>query len=273
MININGTDYNFCLIDTCVISELLKNPKRERENFINIFLGSHYIPCISLWSILEIRQKNDLFTKFLDFFSLFPFSLTKSSIDIFNNEIEVYPNYKEINPILTSFSFFNKDKDLHLKPFFEKLERKSSLREYEQKWNSFWKKDALDSIINLKKNFSPSGNRYKSIDGLRFVSDALPQYVYIHAPKWSKKMIAKGEEPNPNCFPSIKMALYTVFFRFYAESREPQIQDVFDISINNIVPYLDLVVTEKFQAEIFRKIQRIDNFISHIDIHTINYLR
>jgi hypothetical protein len=182
MININGTDYKFCLIDTCVISELLKNPKKERENFINIFLSNQYIPCISIWSILEIRQKKDLFTKFLDFFSLFPFSLTKSSIDIFKNEIEVYPNYKEINPILTSFSFLNEDKDLHLKPFFKKLEENSSLRKHEQQWNSSWKKEALNSIISLKKNFSPSGKRYKSVDGLRFVSNALPQYVYIHAP-------------------------------------------------------------------------------------------
>ncbi len=273
MKNINGTEYKLCLLDTCVLSELLKNPEKERKNFIKLFLDNYYVPCISIWSILEIRQAKKLFNQFLDFFSIFPFLLTKSSIDIFKDEIENYPKYNEIDPILSIFSFISENKELHLNPFFNKLEKNGSFLMYEQQWKSSWKKEALESILNLKNNFSPAGSSYKATDSLRFVREALPQYIYIHETEWSKNLIEKGEEPDPRCFPSIKMSLYTVFFRFYSELREPKIQDIFDISINNIVPYLDAVITEKFQAEIFKKIKRLDDFISHVDIKTINYLR
>ena len=58
------------------------------------------------------------------------------------------------------------------------------------------------------------------------------------------------------------MLFWTVFFRFYDEQRTPEIQDVFDIMISGFAPYVEVTLTEVFQAEIFRKVQRRDTILT-----------
>ena len=69
------------------------------------------------------------------------------------------------------------------------------------------------------------------------------------------------------------MAFYTVFYRFYAEQRKPEEQDVFDILIGNIAPYVDIVITEGFQAEIYKKVSNRDPFLDDLRIETVSALR
>jgi hypothetical protein len=88
-----------------------------------------------------------------------------------------------------------------------------------------------------------------------------------------KEKIDKNEEIKVDAFPSVKTTFYTVFYRFYAENRDPELQDVFDILIFNVVPYLDIVVTERFQGEIFRKIKNRDEMYQDIEILTLRDLR
>lgn len=42
--------------------------------------------------------------------------------------------------------------------------------------------------------------------------------------------------------------------------------------INNSIPYLDFVFTEKFQADIIQKIKSIEKQFSHIEVRTIKEL-
>ncbi len=189
---IKGTEYKLCLLDSCIISEILKNRKEEGKNFVQLFLQNHYVPCISIWSILELRKSRNLFNQFLDFLSIFPFFLTKSPIDIFTDEIKFYPQSSKVEPILSVFSPMNENQDLHLKT----LENNQSFLLYENQWESEWKQSSLRSILSLKDNFAPRGKSYKAADAIRFVQEALPQYVYLHETQWSESLIKRRETPS-----------------------------------------------------------------------------
>lgn len=70
------------------------------------------------------------------------------------------------------------------------------------------------------------------------------------------------------------MTLWTVFFRLYlAARRKPQNQDVFDALISTPAPYLDAVVTENYQAEIYGQVKRLDAAIDTLDVYTLKDLR
>lgn len=273
MREINGIMHSLGLLDTGIVSEVIKNRHDERNSLVKLMTSNNMIPCISIWSILELRTKPKLYSEFLSLFSVIPFCLTSHSYDLLQEELKNYPDPSGIDPIAFAFSMFNQDPQAELSKFMGKLFRDRSVRNAELKWRQKWKVESLESILSLRSNFKPRGKRFKADDALRFIDEGVPQYIAGQAPSWTKRFLRSNREFNPHAFPSVKMSFYTVFYRFYAEKREPEIPDVFDILISNVTPYLDLVITEKFQAEIFKKVRNRDSFLDHVRIESIGILR
>jgi hypothetical protein len=274
MIQINGKNYRYGLLDTCILGNILENKQGERVIFIEKFIKSEplIIPCVSIWSVLELRQKRELYQEFLELFSFIPFSILKTADQILRDEIENYPNPNLVDPLLFSFSFFKKE-DESLKNVFSKLFNNPVIIEAEHLWKSKWKKEALDSMLRLKKNFLPQKTNFNSNDTDKFVKEASLQYVIAQNSEWAKRKLRSDALIDINAFPSVKGALYTVFYRFYVAQRNPELQDVFDILINNSVPYMDYVITENFQADILRKVAKNQKAFSHLEIKTIKEIR
>ncbi len=131
----------------------------------------------------------------------------------------------------------------------------------------------MESILGLKPNFKPKGKYYSATDAVRFLQEGAIQYIIAENPIWAKRMIENSHIINIDAFPSVKCAFYTVFYRFYAEKREPELQDIFDILITNVTPYMDMIVTEKFQAEIFKKVKRRDKMFENLEIAGLSRFR
>jgi len=267
-VRLNGTIYKLCLLDTGIISEIVKD--RGLRSFLGKLLVENYLPSISIWSVLEVRQRDDIYSGFLDLFSIVPFVMLKDSYNVFFKELEFYPNPNRITPIAFAFSMLNKDPNAHLKPFMQKLFSHPEILKSESAWNTGWKNDSLEMMLSLKSNFKPRKTTYNASDAKRFIEIGIPQYVTAFAPDWVQ---SENFNFDPNAFRSVKMAFYTVFYRFYGEQRSPEEQDVFDILIGNIASYVDRLITEKFQAEIFRKVKNQDSFLEHLEIGTLNDLR
>ncbi len=72
------TEYNLCLLDTNAISEILKNPKVEGKGYFEKFSPSTHVPCFTIYNLIELRRNQNVYQKFLDFFSLYPIFLIKT---------------------------------------------------------------------------------------------------------------------------------------------------------------------------------------------------
>ena len=272
MREINGTLYSFGLLDTGIISEVIKNRQGERNALVKLMIDVDMIPCISIWSIMELRERKDLYSTFLELFAVIPFCLIRSHYHLMEDELASFPDPSGIEPIAISFSMFAEDPGAKLPTFIPRLFSHPEVKKAEKLWGSGWKQDTLNSILSLKSNFSPRRERYNADDAKRFIEEGVFQYIATQAPQWTKDLLESGREFDPHSFPSVKMMFYTVFYRFYAENRIPEIQDVFDILIANAAPYLDMLITERFQAEIFRKVKHRDSFLEHVSIRTIGSL-
>lgn len=271
MKEINGKLFKLMLLDTGVISKIIKNPNNERNALTKIIISENAIPCFSIFTIFELRKRKDLYDPFLDIFSVVPFFLLKTSDMLFIEELKHYPNSVNVEPLAFVFSFVNRDPLAHVKTFMAKLFSNPGVLENEKLWNSGWKKQGIDQILGLKSNFHPSGKNYNANDATRFIKEGVIQYVFSQQTLWAKKLVNSGEEFNPSAFPSVKMTFYNVFYRFYAEKRTPEEQDVFDLFISCAAPYVDIFVTEKFQAEIFRKVKSRDPFLNNLQIETAKF--
>ena len=146
------------------------------------------------------------------------------------------------------------------------------IKQAEKDWKYKLKQESLNSILSLKSNFISFNKHYNASDAKKFFNDAFLQYIASQNPDWVASKMKKKEAIISDAFPSVKAALYTVFYRFYVADREPETQDIFDIMIYNAVPYLDTVISENFQADILKKLKNIDNQFSHLEILTIKDL-
>jgi hypothetical protein len=273
MRDINGTLYKLGLIDTGIISELVNNHYDERNSLVKLMISEPILPCISIWSILEIRERIDIYDTFLELFSLVPFLLIESPYHILQDEIKNYPDPTKVDPVATAFSMFAEDPNTKVIPWMTRLFSQPKVKEAETMWRGPWKDESLEAMLSLRENFRPKGKRYAAEDASRFIEIGVPQYIIGQAPDWARSLLNDGISISHDAFPSVKMSFYTVFYRFYAENRKPEKQDVFDIMIGNVAPYLDIVITEKYQCEIYRKVKNRDPFLKDLQIEDINILR
>ena len=273
MIKIGNELYRLCLLDTNVLSEIIRNKNNERSSFItNFSISNGIIPCFSIWSVIELRKAPDIYKDFIKFFSIVPCCLLKPYIEILGEEYTSYQSGKKANPVLNIFTLLDSG-ERRLEKIISTLFKKREIRKAEKSWNRSWKKEILDSILELKPNFSPNKKFFNSQDAKIFIKTGIPQYIAKNNYDFYQCLLTNENELNINRFPAIKMLFYTVFYRFYAEKRDPEIQDIFDLMISCILPYLDLSITEKFQAEITGKIKRIDPFLNHIEEYSLKNLK
>ena len=89
---------------------------------------------------------------------------------------------------------------------------------------------------------------------------------------WCKNKIENKEVLDINKFASVKMQLYSLYYRLYDPSWKPAPGEVTDLLIISAVPYVDVYITEKFQANIISKINKKVYNLNNVEIKRIRDL-
>jgi hypothetical protein len=270
MININDKVFYLNLLDTNAISEIIKNKNGERESYFSKILINRTVPCISLWSIIELRKSEYLYPKFLQLFSIFPISILKPFPHILKEEVKNNSSKKIIDPILFTFNPHGK-KEEKLEGFFKDFFKDKNVLGLEKKWSTKWTQEVLDAILLLKDNFQSKNKNFNSNDAKKFLKIGIPQYLKSQYPEKFNNI--ENQSIKIENYPSVKTLFYTVFYRFYLEKRKPELADIPDLMINFIAPYIDSIIVEKFQAEIFRKVKLKDNFLKDFKVYTLKDIK
>ncbi len=92
-------------------------------------------------------------------------------------------------------------------------------------------------------------------------------------PDFVSTTLNKKEDIDFNKFPALKVVLYSIYYRLYNPSWDKSLSDVNDILIMTAAPYVDVIITEKYQADIFDKISRLINKLSNVEIHKLSKIR
>lgn len=272
MIQLKGKAYRLCLLDTNILSEMLKNPPGEFRVFTLKFLAKSWIPVFSLFSVFEIRRRPDLFELFLDYFSGLPSIILKGHEQLLEEELAAYPDPSRIDPVLLSPLGITPPKGLTRRQALERVLSSDFFIEREQYWNQGIS-EILSGILSLVDNFPPRQGKYGKSMIREFVDTNVFQQVAMRWPNEVKDLIQALGDFNPLAFPSIRIMALTVFMKFYCDNRIPCESDVFDMIISSPIPYIDGVITERHQAAVLRKGKELGFLSPDLEIHTIKALR
>ncbi len=265
----SGKSYQLCLLDTNAISEILINKNYEGKHFIERFPPTAYVPCFSIYNLIELRRSRDVYQNFLSFFSIYPIFLLKTQFMIFKDEILKYDNDQDISILLNAFSPTGKD---NLKSFIDNLFKNLEFKELESSWRDF-EHETLNSWDSSRNNFIPHSNIPNSTDAEEYIEQSGLQTLIRLDMAWCKNKIDNKEVPNIDKFASVKMQLYSLYYRLYDLSWKAAPGEVTDLLIISAVPYVDVYITEKFQANIISKIKRKVYNLDSVEIKRIRDLR
>ena len=268
----SGEEMKFCLLDTNIISEVVKNSSGEAKGLLTKFSPDAYAYCISIYSLVELRRSQSVYSTFLEMFSLIPFLMTKPFNGILAEEFQTYSDKAALNPIQVAVTSLNKDPRLHLKQMLEEIFSDEEVINTEKRWRDDENK-VLKSWRGRIENFQPEYQAANSKDAARYVNEASLQTIISLNPEWAKEKIDRGHLIDTNHFLSMQAMLYSQYYRLYDTHWKPRPQEITDIEIIAVSPYVDTVITENFQAEILKKIKKKVAGMENLEIATLRDIR
>ena len=268
----SGNTYRLCLLDTNAISEIIKNPRNEGMGFVKKFGPDGHVPCITIYSIIELRRKKDLFQQYIEFFSNYPSFLIKPIEMLFREEQKSINGSQSVNALMHAFSPLGQDNSYALNNFINQIFDDPVIESYEKNWRAN-EYNILEIWDKNKVNFSPTRSEANAQDAERFVDEAGLQFLIGHFPKWTKIELNAGRVPRVADFPSLQVSLYSIYYRMFDANWKQQPQEVTDLRIIAAAPYVDVIITEKFQAEILRKIKSRVPTIQNLKITKLKDIR
>jgi len=251
----NGSTYKLCLLDTNALSEIVKYPTVEGRGYIEHFPPTDYVPCFTVYNLVELRRNSDIFQKFIKFFSIYPSFITKPFQIILNEEVNTGGRASVNNILHTAFTLFGTSASSHLQAFIDELFSTPEMEQLEKEWRTR-DQDILDTWLINKANFNPTNSVPNARDADRFVNDATVMTLCQLHPTVVQCGITANTIPQSFRFPSMQIMLYSQYFRLFDPTWTAKDQEVTDVCITACAPYVDAIVTEKFQAEIYNKVQK-----------------
>jgi hypothetical protein len=245
----SGNKYSLCLLDTNILSEIIKNSTIEGRNFIDKYSASSHVPCLTLYNIIELRRHPELFDAYCELFSLYSHFLLKPYRLIWQLEVQRVGKLKPDSILMNSFSYLGSNPSHDVATFFTQIFEDPIIAEFEKNWRSN-ENDTLYYWLESRRNFLPSMKDANAKDAERYLKESGLQTLISIDIEWAKNEIELGNVPSVERYPSMKVMLYSQYYRIHNPHWKPKPQEVTDVSIIAASPYVDIVLTENFQAEI-----------------------
>lgn len=274
---IGANEYKLLLMDTNVIREIVLKQETCRETFFKRFFNnkSIYAPCFSIYNVIELKPYKDIFELFVTFFSAIPCIMLYPYNLIVQKEYDAYLHNKKItvdNQIANVFTALGRDERYDFEKFMSTL------------WSNEELVNALELDISLldavAQNWKQQRlHRITLLNKLGYPKDMLNDKFYIMN---EKETILKDlrnhnlkllQDIDHVMFPSLRIMEYSLFNRVHMTNKDIKANDVMDIRISSIIPYMDSVITENYQANVYRKASKFIPQMKNIEIFTLRDLR
>lgn len=131
-IKIGQNTYKLILLDTNALREIVTNTNLSGKGFLQTFFTgeSSYAPCFSIYNVIELMPYEDIYEKFLEFFSIIPCLMTFPAKSIFQMEVDCYMKgipFEITNQVAYAFTPLSNEIGYNCKYFFDNLVNQTSL--------------------------------------------------------------------------------------------------------------------------------------------------
>jgi len=219
---------------------------------IDRFSPEDSAPCISLYSLIELRRRPELWEKFVDFFKIYPWFLTKTYTVMIADEIEWYSKNERPSPLLNAFSPLSRGVEKQVDKTLTAVFGHPTIESIEAGWRQS-ENDTLATWLSNRDNFSAKRPVPNALDAKRYVSEAWIHFLAAEAPSLVEAEVKAHGSVDLRRFPALAAMLYSQYYRLYDKTWKARPGEVTDVMISAVVPYMDAFISEAFQVEIFRK--------------------
>lgn len=262
MINLNGNDYKLIALDTNAIREIILNNYCTGYTFFKKYYSDsngYFAICFSIYNIIELRNKIDIFPKFIEFFCKFPTFVFFPHKSILEYEHRYYLNRTtkiSKNEIMISFTPLGKNDSYDFRYFIENVfnSLKTEIHDFV---------DCLSDVA-LSWEDQRKNNTIESSDEFyrREESKAVRKFLKFYNIKLFNDYDYKK-------FPSARIIEYSQFCRVHKTTKNIKSNDVMDVVISAIAPYVDVIITENFQASVYITARKSIHEIENLEVHKI----
>lgn len=268
----SGREYRLCLLDTNALSVLVNRPKEVGRGFLEKFPPDSWVPCWTLYNLIELRQASHAYQRWLDFFSVYPSFVLKRWETLVCGEVANYESGANVSPLLSGFSSNRTPSKSSLREFINHLFSDPELRKIEKRW-VLESEAILEEWRKSRGNFIASRTGPNANDAEKYVESGAFDYLCFNHGDWISPYAKRGIAPDPGRFPSLSAMLYSQYYRLHDPRREMAPSDVTDIRIMAAAPYMEAIVTENFQAEVLKKIRGYISRLRDTAVYRISDLR
>ena len=226
---------------------------------------------MTVYNYIELRRKPELFEEYLRVFSIFSNFLLKPHRLIIQDEVSNQTN-TPISVLIRAFSPLGNTETHDLRSFVNQLFEMPDIAEFERNWREE-EKAGIESWQKRKLDFNTSQTAANANDAERYIKKALLNYLESDRLFSVKEKLESLEMVNLNNYPAIKTMLYSEYYRVFDPAWTPRPQEVTDTFIIAAAPYMDIVITEKYQAEIIRKVRNQVPGLENLEVATLRDIR
>lgn len=270
----SGKTYNICLLDTNAISDIVRPQSPSITEFRWRIEQEAYVPCFAIQSMVELRRRPDLFDAFLSFFSQTPILILKDFEEILALERR-YARELSINDIVLHAFLPTQHNDgdrSAISSFMLRIFSDPSIQAAEK--HQIDEDQETADILQSRKANMPFDDRRPNLEDARsYARQAGVETICRLDVHHAKAERDAGRYLEIERYPALHTQLLSLYFRKYEPKRKLVHNDVMDLKIVAAAPYLDVVITDAFQAEIFRKIRNEVKGLDKLEVLTLRDLR
>lgn len=276
-IKIGENIYKLILLDTNALREIITNTYLSEKGFFLNFFGGEilYAPCFSIYNVIELMPYRNIYEQLLDFFSKVPCLMIFPAKTIIQEEYKQYISGQPLqitNQISNAFTPAINNRSNNCRKFFEDMQHNTKLMQTIQSEvarlpsvASSWEQQRIDAKQLLKNMRLPSN----MIDEKFYVTQER-EIIIKDLKNWD---ITPKETVDITALPSLRIMEFSQFNRIHMTNKKVLPNDVMDIKISCIIPYVDAVVTENFQADVYKKARKLIPQINQLEIYTLRDIR
>ncbi|MDA3734033.1 hypothetical protein PBV87_21395 [Niameybacter massiliensis] len=271
-------EYKLILLDTNAIREIITNTKLSGKGFFEKFFCNqgNYAPCFFIYNVIELMPYADIFEKFIEFFSTVPCLMFFPIKIVIHQEYQQYCLGKKLtidNQIAHAFTPIVDDERYNCKTFFSGMKEDvglvksiqfdvKQLAEVAKEWEK--QRNHTEKLLK-KMGMSPTIVDEKFYLGQEY------ETIIKDMHNWEIKI--GNQKIDIKELPTLRIMEYAQFNRVYLTKKKITPNDVMDIRIGGIIPYMDAVITENFQANIYKKAKKYIPQMKQLEIYTLKDIR
>jgi hypothetical protein len=255
------------------VSDLVSRPEEALPNYYAWAMDADpaFIPCFSIYTLMELRRRPELFAQFIEQFRHLPCVLLKGYAHLLEEEVAAYPNPAGIDPCAIAFTPYG-DEGNQL-PNLPQLLEAPEIAARERHWNESGP-EIVAGMLEIVRNYPPAGQAYTRDEIRHFVWQASFEQLVHHVPDFVRPLVEAGEAVDVAAFRTFTAMSYAAFYKFYVDAnRKPSHSDAFDVLISAALGYVEAFITEAHLAEALRKTTRHDGFLKDLQVFTLRDFR